>query len=65
MQASEAATSAVVTKLVSNTDVVQLYRYPGLTHSAAKTLLRKVGGWERVHGRGRCMGEGVHADSMP
>ncbi len=32
----------MVAKLVAPADVVQVYRYPGLSHSAAKTLLRKV-----------------------
>nr|QKY14978.1 phosphoribosylformylglycinamidine synthase (PURL) [Polytomella parva] len=33
---------AVVDKLASKSGVIQLYRYPGLAHSAASTLLRKV-----------------------
>ncbi len=36
------ATAAAVSKLVSKSEVVQLFRYPGLSDSAAQTLLRKV-----------------------
>jgi phosphoribosylformylglycinamidine synthase len=33
---------AVTSKLASKADVIQLYRYPGLSSSAAQTLLRKA-----------------------
>ena len=33
---------SVVNKLIGKAEVVQLFRYPGLSDSAAKTLLRKV-----------------------
>lgn len=32
----------VLQKLVSKAEVVQLYRYPGISGSKAETLLRKV-----------------------
>ena len=31
-----------MSKLTSKGDVIQLYRYPGLSDSAIKTLLRRV-----------------------
>lgn len=39
----QSASADVVTKLRSKSEVIQLYRYPGLSESAAHTLLRRVG----------------------
>lgn len=39
---SSATSGSVLDKLSSKSEVIQVYRYPGLSESALKTLLQKV-----------------------